>query len=76
MTSPKYRVYLGLEPVDLVPKEEITASAGRYECAILPGRQEAEDFIRELLQNHCACATGEAGLLADMTVPELFTAGD
>ncbi len=75
MAELRYLVYLSLEEID--PKlNHSEASGDHFECATFASREEAEDFIHELLENHCACAAGEATLMAELTSPEFMTAGD
>ena len=69
-----YRVYLGIENVDLVlgGKEEVEQ---HLECATFSTLEEARHFCTEIARNHCPCVTGEDEILDEMSA-KAYTAGD
>ncbi|MEE8583384.1 MAG: hypothetical protein V3T83_00880 [Acidobacteriota bacterium] len=75
MQNKFYRVFLSVEAMDAARDQSQKLEDERCELAAFPSLAEAQDFCKELVQ-HTAEATGESELLAEMTSPDVFSAGD
>ncbi len=75
MQNKFYRVFLSVEVMDSARGKTRKLEDERFELAAFPSLDEAQDFCKELAQ-HTAEATGESELLAEMTSPDVFSAGD
>ena len=75
MQNKSYRVYLQVEVRNRARDLTDQLDKERRELATFPNLDEARSFCMEMVQR-TAEATGESELLAEMTSPDVFSAGD
>ena len=75
MQNKLYRVFLNVELTDAARGRTEKLEVEGCELAAFSSLAEAQDFCKELAQR-TAEATGESELLAEMTSPDVFSAGD